>query len=480
MTPREQDGRPAEETGAPHLPARGPLAWLEERTGLVGTVARVAAHRVPRRSGWAYVFGSATLFAFVLQVVTGITLALFYEPSSATAYRSLQAISRPGTMEAVVRGLHYFGASLMVVMIGIHLIRVYLMAAYKYPREVQWLSGVVLLVLTLAMAFTGQVLRWDQNAVWSVVVGAEQASRAPGIGPVLARFLMGGATLNAGTLTHLFSLHALWLPGLMIVLIGLHVALVLRNGISEPPKPGEPVDRRTYRDRYRALVQRDGVPFWPDAAWRDALFGSACILIVAFLAWRIGAPALSAPPDPSIVQADPKPDWYLIWYFAVLALWPYSVTNPLLILAPLLVFGAMFLLPLVSSRGERAPSRRPWAVAVVVVGVTLVVSLTVLGEREPWLPKFGAPPLRAASVHGSDPAARRGAAVFHSASCILCHRIDEQGGLRGPDLSRVGARLDREQLTWRVQNGAASMPPYAGVLSAAQLRDVVAFLAARQ
>ena len=286
------------------------LGWIEDRTGLISRLNAAAGHRVPRRSKWAFVFGSATLFAFILQVVTGITLAMFFEPSTATAYQSLQQMSAPGSFEAIVRGLHYYGASLMVVMAGVHMARVYLMASYKYPREVQWISGVVMLFVTLAMAFTGQTLRWDQNAVWSVVVGAEQAARAPIIGPILARFLMAGDTLNAATLPRLFSLHVFWFPALLFGLIGLHVFLVLRNGISEPPKPGRRVNPRTYKQEYQARVKADGVPFWPDAAWRDAVFGSALILVVAFLAWKFGAPDLTKPPDPSLVNADPKPDWY--------------------------------------------------------------------------------------------------------------------------------------------------------------------------
>ncbi|UWX63773.1 cytochrome b N-terminal domain-containing protein [Deinococcus rubellus] len=456
------------------------VGWLEDRTGLVSRLNQAAGHRVPRRSGWAFVFGSATLFAFILQVVSGITLAMFFEPATATAYQSLQQISTPGSFEALVRGLHYFGASLMVVMAGIHMARVYLMAAYKYPREVQWLSGVLLLFLVLAMAFTGQTLRWDQNALWSVVVGAEQAARAPFVGPILARFLLAGDTLNAATLSRLFSLHVFWFPAIMFGLIGLHVFLVLRNGISETPVPGRKVDPRTYKQDYQARVKRDGVPFWPDAAWRDTVFGSALILLMVFLAWKIGAPELGKPPDPSIVQADPKPDWYLIWYFSVLALWPYAVTNIMIIAAPLLALVALLALPFVSNKGERSPSRRPWAIAAVVVMVGLIFSLTVVGYREPWLPHFKALPLSAQTVGSTDPAVIRGAALFHSQSCILCHQIDGQGGIRGPDLSQVGARLSRDQLIWRIQNGAASMPPYAGVLTDQQLRDVVGFLETRK
>ncbi|THF87422.1 c-type cytochrome [Deinococcus sp. KSM4-11] len=437
-------------------------------------------HRVPRRSRWAYVFGSATLFALVLQVVTGITLAMVYTPSPAAGYESVQRLSAPGSVTAFVRALHYFGASLMVVMAGIHMIRVYLMAAYKYPREVQWLSGVVLLLLTLAMAFTGQVIRWDGNGYWSLVVGAEQAARAPVIGPWLARFLLGGDTPGVDTLPHLYALHALWLPAGLLGLVALHVGLVLRNGISEPPVPGRPVDVRTYKRDYRALVQRDGVPFWPDAAWRDAVFGSLMILLVSVLAWRLGPPLLSGPPDPSVVAVDPKPDWYLLWYFTVLALWPYGITNVMLIAAPTLGILALLALPLLRPAGERAPSRRPWALGIVGVCVAVIASLTAVGLREPWLPALDAPALPAATVHSRDPAVWRGAALWHTESCEACHRIGGLGGQRGPELSTVGARLNADQLTLRIQNGGRGMPAYAGVLSTQQLTDLVAFLHSRQ
>ncbi|WP_272952857.1 cytochrome b N-terminal domain-containing protein [Deinococcus alpinitundrae] len=128
---------------------------------------------------------------------------------------------------------------------------------------------------------------------------------------MLARFLLAGDMLNAATLTRLFSLHVFWFPEIMFGLFGLHVFLVLRNGISEPKVPGCKVNPQIYKQEYQARVARDGVPFWPDAAWRDTVFGSALILLMVFLAWKIGAPALGQPSDPSIVQADPKPDWYL-------------------------------------------------------------------------------------------------------------------------------------------------------------------------
>lgn len=454
-------------------------AWVEARTGLLAGVRRIARHKAPRGSRWGYIWGSATLFALLLQVVTGITLALLYTPSTESAYQSLQHISAVGTFPRIVRGMHYFGASAMVVLMLIHLARVYLTAAYKFPRELNWLIGVGLLLFTLAMAFTGQLLRWDADAIWSAVVGAEQAARTPLIGTWFGRFILGGPTVNAESLSRYFAAHVFWLPALLLSGVGFHLYLVLRNGVSEPTKPGEKVDPTTYRQKYRALLRRDGVPFWPDAAWRDVVAGTLVVLGVVLLAFLLGPPPLGKPPDPTIIDVDPHPDWYFIWYFALLAVWRYRVGNVLMILVPLLIFGGLFLLPLVSNRGERSPWRRPWAPALVLTALAVMVTYTVIGYREPWLPRFSAPPLPASVVASSDPAVVRGAALWHQKGCEDCHRIAGYGGLRGPDLTDVGARLPATRLTWRIANGGYGMPPYGPSLSSREIEDLTRFLSTR-
>src|SRR5581483_8804915 len=427
---------------------------FEERTGLIKIMSDIARHPVPPDTGWWDVLGSATLVAFMIQVATGVALATAYVSSSGNAYDSLQFITTKALMGNLLRGMHYFGASAMVLLVGIHMGQVFLMGCYKYPREFNWFTGVVLLFLTLAMGFTGQLLRWDQNAVWSVVVGAEQAGRTPVIGDVLARFLLAGKTIGGATLSRFFAFHVFFIPAIIFGFIGIHLFLVLHDGISEPPKSGEPVDPATYRSKYEKLVSEKGVPFWPDAAWRDVVF---CFALV------VGPPKLDNPPNPSLLARDPAPDWYLLWYFAVLALIPHKLTTPVILLAPLTAVIVLILVPIVSNKGERHPRNRPWAVASVIIIVMMIGTLWVEAIREPWSPDFEAQPLPTGVIGTNEGPVVEGARLFHEKGCEFCHEIEGFGGRRGPSLTWVGDRLTRADLTVRIMNGGYNMPAFAGL-----------------
>ncbi len=455
------------------------LAWIDDRSGLLTATRRVLEHPVPPRTGWWYVFGSATLLAFVVQVATGIALSTAYVPSSGQAYDSLRFISEQALLGRFLRGMHYFGASAMVLLIGIHVSRTYLMAAYKFPRELNWLTGAVLLLLTLALAFTGQLLRWDQTAVWSVIVGAAQAGRMPVVGDEIARFILAGETIGGATLSRFFAFHVFFIPALVFLLIGLHLMLVLRHGISERPRAGDPVDPATYRGRYDELLRREGVPFWPDAAWRDVVFGAAMVATVALLAVIVGPPELGPPPDPSLLEAYPRPDWYFLWYFAVLAMAPHHLETIIIVAGPL-VFGALLLLVPMFNKGERSVRRRPMAALLVVFIWTMILVFWVAGGRADWSPDFAAAPLPAQVVRSRDPAVVEGARLFHAKGCEFCHAVSGYGGKRGPELSDVAARMSPDQITARITNGGPNMPAYARVLTPEQTRAIVAFLNTRR
>lgn len=454
--------------------------WIDDRGGISEALRPLLSHPVPPGSKWSYVFGSATLFCFILQVATGVGLSLLYQPSTNNAYASLLYIQHQAPLGRILRSIHFFGASGMMIMMGAHMTRVYLMAAYKYPREMQWISGVVLLVLVVAMGFTGQVLRWDDNGVWSAIVAAEQLGRFPFIGKPLAHLLIGGDTLGGKSLSRFFSYHVFVFPSLLFLFIGYHVYLVVRNGISEPPKAGRLVNPKTYRAWYQKLLREKGHPFYPYSAWRDVVFAVIVITAIVALAIFIGAPPVEKAPNPSVVQASPRPDWYLLWIFALFALMPAHIESYAIVIVPPLALFVLFALPFLRNSGERSPLRRPWAIAGVAAVITFVGALLIVGNEAPWSARFNARPLATSLVPAAHADAQQGLLLFQQKACIYCHRVDGHGGKVGPDLSLVGRRLNEQQMMIRIINGGHNMPAFGQSLSGKELSEIVAFLRSRK
>src|SRR6202047_908248 len=263
--------------------------WFDQRLQLAAPIREASEHRVPRNTAsWWYVFGSAALTVFILQIVTGILLALIYVPSAGEAWSSLQALNHAVTLGWFFRAMHGWGSNFMVAIVLIHMMQVFLFGAHKFPRELTWVIGVFLLLMTLGMAFSGQVLRFDQDAYWGLGIGASIASRVPIAGPAIVKLMLGGPIIAGATLSRFFALHVFVIPGMLIAFVGLHVLMVLKLGINEWPMPGRIVKRATYDAQYHAMTRNEGAPFVPYAIWKDMFFAAFIIVAIAACAYYFG------------------------------------------------------------------------------------------------------------------------------------------------------------------------------------------------
>ena len=211
------------------------LGWVDQRLAATGFLTGMLFRKVPKGTNWFYTLGSATLFAFIVQATTGVFLAMFYTPSTTQAYASIAHINNDVFLGQLVHGMHKWGSSVMVILIFLHMGRTFFFGAYKYPRELNWVIGVVLLILTMTMAFTGYLLPFDQRSFWASIVGININGTGPVVGPYLSDFLRAGPELGATTLSRFYAIHMLLVPGAIIALIGAHMYLVVKLGTTAPP-----------------------------------------------------------------------------------------------------------------------------------------------------------------------------------------------------------------------------------------------------
>lgn len=517
--------------------------WLDRRVGYRRLRDAVLNEHLPPGTGWAFTLGAVLLALIAVQISTGAFLTLYYAPTPDHAYDSVRFINAT-TSGRVVRGLHYFGASFLIVFITLHAIRVIAFGSYKAPREITWLSGLALLGLLLAFALTGYLLPWDQRAYWATVVTINISRLAPVGGDALAALLQGGPTIGALTLIRWYSVHVVFLPALLVALVTAHVVLMRRHGISGPVHPGA----------------GEAAPFYPWHAARDAAAIAIVLAALGALAWR-GAPALEAPADPADASYVPRPEWYFLSLFQLLKYFPGPLEAVGAVVLPGLVALALVLLPWLDRAPERNPLRRPWMMSAVGAGLIALTGLTALGwrdrparalPREEWSlreiggrafaetagcgrchgdagvadpleraggtrgaewiaghitdPDMISPGLRDApsTMHEREAAAilayvrrqsrepfpdytatvQTAAAVF-ARHCIGCHSIDGDGGADGPDLSSIGRTHGRSALRrWIADPESvdpdAEMPAFAKRLSPSELEAIAEYLAERK
>ena len=459
---------------------RGISGWLDQRLQLGAPIRETMEHPIPRdTASWYYVFGSAAMTVFGLQLVTGILLALIYVPSASEAWNSLQILNHQVSLGWFIRALHGWGSNFMLAIVLIHMAQVFLFGAYKYPRELTWLLGVFLLLMTLVMAFTGQVMRFDQDAYWGLGIGASIVSRVPVFGPALVTLVLGGPIIAGETLSRFFALHVFVIPGLLMLFVGLHVLLVLKLGVNEWPMPGRLVRRSDYLQEYHKLTHTDGVPFVPYAIWKDAFFSGLILLCVAGCALYFGPFGPSGQPDPRIIQTAPRPDFFFLWLYALLSLLPPALETPVLLIAPLIGVIALLALPFLSGEGEKSWKRRPMAVVTILLVAVVLGTFTNMANHAPWSPVMDAStgvPVPSQFLKGRTALEIQGALVFQSKQCHNCHALGERGGKRGPALDAVAVRLTGDQLVRQVLQGGGNMPAYGKNLDPAETTALVAFL----
>jgi ubiquinol-cytochrome c reductase cytochrome b subunit len=454
--------------------------WLDARLQLAASLRETTEHPVPRETAsWFYVFGSAALVVFVMQIITGMLLAVIYVPSAGEAWNSLQTLNHSIAFGWYIRALHGWGSNFMVAIVLIHMVQVFLFGAFKYPRELTWIVGVFLLLMALGMAFSGQVLRFDQDAFWGLGIGASICSRIPIVGPWMVNLLLGGPIIAGSTLSRFFALHVFVIPGMLIAFVGLHLLMVLKLGINEWPMPGRVVRKATYIKEYHELTHRDGIPFVPGAVWKDLFFGGCVLLTLAIVAAYFGPFGPSGRPDPTIIQTAPRPDYFFLWLYALLSLLPPKMETPALLIGPVIAILFLLLLPFIFGEGEKSWRRRPIAVLTILLVAVVFGTLTDLGGHVPWSPVMDAwsrDPIPQQFLQNRSALERQGALVFQLKQCHNCHSLGDEGGKRGPALDKVALLLTQDQLIRQVIQGGGNMPAYGKNLSPAETTALVAFL----
>ncbi len=397
--------------------------WLDRRLKLKRLQRTLLDEPIPGGPSWIYVFGSATLFLFLLQALTGMFLAVYFAPTPDHAYDSIQFIEKEVAFGTFVRGLHHWGASAMVIAIGLHMLQVFLYGAYKPPREIMWMVGVVLFCITLGFAFTGYLLPWDQNAYWATQIGINMIGTVPVVGDFLSKILRGGETLGALTLSRFFALHVLFLPAVIAFGILIHLFILRRVGPAGP------------WNEQRASVATE--TFYPRQVYMDAVVMLAIFAVLVVLAMLIPFP-LADKANPSDTTFVPVPEWYFLFYYQLLK-YVHGPLEPLATwILPAVFFLGLLLWPFIDRSRARNPAARPAALAVGGVFLLIVFGLLAISLRDLY------------AVPRLDPTVARGQAIFARFGCAGCHRVHGEGGAICPDLSFEGdSRPDR---AWHIRH----------------------------
>jgi len=472
------------------------LNWLESRTGFVSMTKEFLTEDVPGGASYWYVFGSATLFAMIVQIVTGIFLTFFYAPSAATAWESTRAIYlNPFTH--LLLSIHYWGSSAMIALVFLHLLQVLIFGAYKSPRELQWVVGVLLLLVTLVLGLTGYLLPWDMDAYFASQVSLNITGLPPG-GSIIQNIAQGGGTMGTATINRFFGLHVWLMPAALLGLVGAHLAIFRHNG-SAGPVTDDPRKLKAGR-------------FWPDQMFMDGAFSFLVFVVIMFLALFL-PPFLDEKADPTKFFV-PYPAWYFLSLFGLLALFPpevkigsFALSTELVstIVIPTIFLLVVLAIPWLDRSTTRSFSSRKgilWGATIVIVaivGLSIFAQVQTMAKQAAGPPSqseatiLAAPETSTSSGGGSGaaaaPANANGAKVF-TTNCSSCHGASGQGmpGAFPPLAKNDVVTGDPKKVIGIVRNGLhgsitvegstynGQMPAWKGTLSNSDIADVLTYI----
>lgn len=446
--------------------------FWDERIGLSNIRSHLFDRAIPAEVGWFHTLGAICTALIVVLVLTGILLTLNYSPDPSHAYSSIRYIEREVPIGQLVRALHHWAATFLIVAIFLHLLHTLFDLAFARPREMTWVAGVLMLFVVLALGFTGYLLPWDEKAYWATVVGTNMVGDFPVVGEPLLFLVRGGAEVGAATLSHFYGAHLTLLPLALAILLGFHLYLVVLHGITggSSGRSGGDTEgeaRKAQIGRVELESKPTTVPFWPNVLAMDAIAALVVLGLLFFIAVRVGAP-LGAPADPTDTSYVPRPEWYFLPLFQLLTIFPGSAEGVAAVGIPITLTLLVVTLPWWSRRllGSVAGRYSLWGAAGL--GVVVAVLLGIAGS---------APPSNREIV---TPAVSRGRLLFEMLGCRNCHSIRGLGGVVGPDLTLVG--LEHGDTLWlrdqlrdpRSHGPLAPMPDFQ--LEGERMTDLVAFL----